>query len=348
MDDALFQENERIAPSAEDVRFFTPENRSYRSYLELGPVLAYRTWGELNTDRSNAVVVCHAISGDSNCVAWWDRIVGPGKAIDPAGNFIICCNALGGCQGTTGPGTLAPDGKPFGSRFPEIGVEDMVDLQVRLVESLGISKLRMVAGGSMGGMQSLEWTRQFPVEKAWITASTGRHSAMQIGFNEVARQAIFRDPRWRGGDYVGGDEPFDGLAVARMLGHLTYLSEHSFERKFGRETKESGQFQVESYLNYQGEKFTQRFDARSLVTLSSAIDRYNFAPDLAHPTRFLITSFASDWIYPSHQSEALALELQNAGYEAVWQELSSPLGHDAFLLDDVEQVALLKDFISSE
>ncbi|HLK13885.1 MAG TPA: homoserine O-acetyltransferase, partial [Fimbriimonadaceae bacterium] len=270
----LFLENQRTAPSA-----------ASRKYVEVGPLdceagghldvvtVAYETWGELNRDRSNAVLICHALSGDSHCIGWWDRLIGPGKAIDTERFFVIGTNSLGGCQGTTGPASRAADGRPFGARFPIVTVGDMVEVQARVLDQLGVETLELVAGGSMGGMQALEWTVRFPsrVRKAFVTASCAAHSAMQIGFNEGARQAIMRDPAWNGGDY-DPPGPVNGLAVARMLGHLTFLSEASFEHKFARRYQGKNQpdfhlgveFEVESYLKHQGDKFTTRFDANSL------------------------------------------------------------------------------------
>ncbi len=350
IDPGLFEESERMTPSS-----------NARHSLEVGAMdlergghlpmvtLAYQTWGELNADASNAVLVCHAISGDSNALGWWYRLLGPGKAIDPSDWFIICSNVLGGCQGSTGPEN---------GDFPFVTIGDMVEAQSRLISELGISKLALVCGGSMGGMQALEWARRFPsrVARAWCTASAARHSAMQIGFNEVARQAIFRDPRWLDGDYAPGVGPEDGLAVARMLGHLTYLSEPAFEAKFGRSLQtddikvaDAGAhfsrrevFQVENYLAHQGKKFTERFDARTFVVVSNAIDVYDCQAMPASETKFLFTSFTSDLLYPSYQSR-MAHEM--VGSSSTWVDIDSPLGHDAFLLDDKEQAEALTGFL---
>ncbi len=313
--------------------------------------VAYQTWGTLNSDCSNAVLVCHAISGDSNAAAWWSRLVGPGKALDTDKYFVLCSNVLGGCQGSTGP----QDGS-----FPFITVGDMVRVQSLLISPLGIERLALVCGGSMGGMQALEWARAFPdrVARVWATASAPAHSAMQIGFNEVARQAIMRDPKWRGGEY-GDDPPVDGLAVARMLGHLTYLSEEAFSAKFGRRLQEGDilvgpyqaefankpVYQVENYLGHQGEKFVQRFDANTFIVVSNAIDSYSCSDLPQSDTRFLFTSFTSDFLYPSHQSrEGHELALGSA-HESKWVDIPSPLGHDAFLLDDAVQAATVREFL---
>ncbi len=347
LDPALFQENQRTAPKADD-----------RQYVSVGPLalerggelpeatIAYETWGELSPAADNAIVICHALSGDSHAAGWWDRLVGPGRPIDTDRFFVIGTNALGGCQGSTGPASVAPDGRPWGSRFPRVTVGDMIEAQMRLMGHLGIERLLGVAGGSMGGMMALEWTRRFPVDRAFITASAAAHSAMQIGFNEAARQAVLRDPNWRGGDYYEGAPPADGLAVARMIGHLSYLSESAFQAKFGREIQDEPardterpayeppeRFQVESYLNYQGDKFTHRFDANSLVVLSRAIDDYACDSLAGCSTRYLFVSFVSDWLYPSHQSRELHAMAQAAGCQSEWVEIDLPYGHDAFLLD---------------
>jgi homoserine O-acetyltransferase len=240
---------------------------------------------------------------------------------------------------------------PYGSRFPSVSVGDMVEAQLRLLDHLGIDQLLGVAGGSMGGMQALELTVRAPerIRRAWITASCAAHSAMQIGFNETARQAVMRDPKWRGGDYPLDDAPIMGMAVARMVGHLSYLSEMSFETKFGRrwqKGREGEQFQVESYLNYQGDKFTKRFDANSLIVLSNAIDRYQCETLTGARCEYLFTSFTSDWLYPSHQSRTLAAMAEKAGVAFRHVEIDLPYGHDSFLLDDVHQGALVGEFFS--
>lgn len=347
-DEALFRENERTTPVADERKYFQAGDLQLASGGMLPSVtVAYETWGKLNADASNAVFVGHALSGDSHAVGWWDRIVGPGRAINTERFFVVCANVLGGCRGTTGPACLAQDGAPYGSRWPQVTIEDMTRLHVRLLHHLGISELAAGAGGSMGGMQVLELALQFPMRKAWVTASAAKHTAMQIGFNEVGRQAIYRDPAFVGGDYAPGQGPAHGLAVARMLGHLTFLSQASFERKFGRSKRasESGeQFEVASYLNYQGDKFVQRFDANSLLSLTTALDAYEFVPTEPLRTEFLLTSFASDWIYPSFLSEELAQTL--APYAQVTHVvLPSPLGHDAFLLDDGEQAEAVRNFL---
>lgn len=320
--------------------------------------VTYQTWGN---PAHPAVWVCHAISGDSNAAAWWSRLIGPGKAVDTDRYFVVCSNVIGGCQGSTGPGSAHPeDGKSYGSRFPRIALEDMVAVQIRLADHLGLHKLAMVCGGSMGGMQALEWCVQAGdrVQRAWITASARAHGPLQIGFNEVARQSIMRDPAWQGGAYLPGPGPTQGLAVGRMLGHLTYLSEAAFDAKFGRRlqpgaSREGGPdflrpeiFEVESYLNYQGDKFTQRFDANTFLVVSQAIDDYQCESFERIRAELLVTSFTSDWIYPPHQSEELARLAAGAGCRAAWRNIESPLGHDAFLLDDQEQADAVNAFLS--
>lgn len=352
IDPALFQENQRTAPSADE-----------RRYLDVGPLqcerggllesvtVAFETWGELNAARDNAIVVCHALSGDSHAIGWWDRLIGPGKALDTNRFFVIGTNALGGCQGTTGPSSLHPDGRHYGSRFPRVTVGDMVVVQRRLVATLGIGELFAVAGGSMGGMMALEWSRpaEIGVRKAWVTASANAHSAMQIAFNEAARQAIMRDPKWRDGDYPPEDQPAGGLSVARMIGHISFLSEAAYEAKFGRRIQEgtNDQFQVESYLNYQGDKFTSRFDANSLLVLTRAIDDYEFPGFEGISTEFLFTSFTSDWIYPPHQSQTLHEMASAARCRSLWCNIDLPYGHDAFLLDGELQAGHVRAFLDS-
>lgn len=358
IDPALFQENERTSSSADE-----------RRCVEVGPLdceagghlpnvtVAYETWGSLNPAKDNAVLICHALSGDSHAIGWWERLIGPGKGIDTDRYFVIGTNALGGCQGTTGPTSLASDGRPYRSRFPHVTVRDMVDVQARLTDHLGIECLLGVAGGSMGGMQALEWTVRHPgrVKKAFLTATCAAHNAMQIGFNEAARQSVMRDPRWRGGDYPADDPPSDGLSVARMIGHLSFLSEEAFALKFGRRLQghetlpyhHGVEFQIESYLNYQGDKFTSRFDAGSLVHLTKAIDRYCCSSLGGSTSEYLIVSFSSDWIYPTHQSIELQKMAFEAGCKATHVEITSALGHDAFLLDGDEQGALVRRFLDS-
>ncbi len=353
IDPELFKENQRTSSTADE-----------RQYLEVGPLtcerggtlenvtVAYETWGTLTSAKDNVAVICHALSGDAHAVGWWERMVGPGRPIDTDRFFVIGTNALGGCQGTTGPASLAPDGLPYKSRFPRITVRDMVEVQRRLIFGLGLPSVHLVAGGSMGGMMALEWTRPgpgplTPVRNAFITASAHAHNAMQIGFNEAARQAVMRDPAWQEGEYTQGKGPDGGLAVARMIGHLSFLSQAAFEAKFGRNLQDdgTGRFQIESYLNYQGDKFTQRFDANTLLVLTRAIDDYSADSLTGSSSRYLFTSFTSDWIYPSYQSEALLQMALEAGCEAEWHDIELAYGHDAFLLDGDLQGELVRKFL---
>src|SRR5690606_24057512 len=259
--------------------------------------IAYETYGTLNATRSNAILICHALSGDGHVAGfhtdapdekpgWWDDAVGPGKMLDTNRFYVVCSNVIGGCQGSTGPSSIAPDGKPYGLRFPPITVEDMVQAQAHLLDYLGIESLFAVAGGSLGGMQALQWAVDFPdrVEHCLFLASTPRSSAQNIAFNEIGRQAIYADPRWNNGDYYDGEPPVGGLAVARMVGHITYMSEHSLETKFSRRLQDhtalpyrfvEPEYQVESYLKYQGEKFIKRFDANSYLYITKACDYFD-------------------------------------------------------------------------
>lgn len=352
----LFSENENTAPSEDARRVCSVgpldcEGGGHLPYV----TVAYETWGTLNEDKSNAILVCHALSGDSHCIGWWSNLIGPGKTIDTNRYFVIGTNALGGCQGTTGPSSLDDQGKRYGSRFPFITVCDMVEVQGRLLDHLEIPQLFCVCGGSMGGMQALEWACRFPdrVKKAFITASAARHSAMQIGFNEAARQAVMRDPEWNGGDYEGAG-PAAGLTVARMIGHLTFLSEASFAAKFGRRLQDRSEpsyslgidFQIESYLRHQGEKFTTRFDANSLLYLTKAIDYYNRESLDGAMAEFLFTSFTSDWIYPAHQSEEIHKMALTAGCKSKYVNIDLPYGHDSFLLDGKLQGEELRAFLA--
>ncbi|HXH60442.1 MAG TPA: homoserine O-acetyltransferase [Fimbriimonadaceae bacterium] len=357
MDPSLFEDNDRQAAR--------PDGRKYAEVgaldCECGQPLpsvtiAYETWGELNADKSNAILVCHALSGDSHAVGWWDRIVGVGKAIDTDKYFVIGSNCLGGCQGSSGPTINHKDGKPWGSRFPLVTIGDMVECQIRLVRSLGIETLLGVCGGSMGGMQALEWSRRGSVRKVWTTGCCKAHTAMQIAFNEIGREAIMRDPKWRGGDYPQDDPPTDGLAIARMVGHLSYLSDASFEHKFARRFQDKEkqdwtldtEFEVESYLSYQAEKFTKRFDPNSYLVLTRALDYYDCRSLQGSKSEYLFTSFTSDWLYPSYQSRELLAMAQKAGCTAQHFEIDLPYGHDAFLLDAEQQGAAASAFFGAD
>lgn len=356
VDPTLFEENERFGLASHPVQSYQFANFSLHAGGHLDQVnVAYQTWGSLNSKSTNAVLVCHALSGDSNPVGWWSRVVGHGRVINPDDHFIIGVNALGGCAGTTGPSSLASDGKPYGSRFPAVSVQDMAACHIRLLNHLGVDRLLIACGGSMGGMQALEVALQLGerVQLTWLTASAHRHNAMQIGFNEAARQAIMRDPKWEGGNYLLEDGPNNGLAVSRMIGHLSFLSSQAFDAKFGRQLQDkdeldhllSPEFQVESYLNYQGDKFTKRFDANSFLTLSKAIDWYEASDFARAKSKFLLTSFTSDWLYPSEQSEALVQLLQGVGCLAQHNAVNLPFGHDSFLLDGELQTQFLREMM---
>jgi homoserine O-acetyltransferase len=343
----------------------------------LGPfTVAYETYGALNADRSNAVLVCHALTGDQfvaspNPVtgrpAWWPRIVGPGKPIDTNRFFVICTNVLGGCMGTSGPSSLAADGTEFGLRFPMITVADMVRAQAMLIDALGIDRLFCVIGGSLGGMQALQWAAAFPKRVACCVpiATAARHSAQNIAFYEVGRQAIMADPDWRDGDYLRHNtQPSKGLAVARMATHITYLSEAALHRKFDRGLQERAEvtfgfdadFQVESYLRHQGQSFVDRFDANSFLYITRAIDYFDLAQDYGgalpnafakNTARFCVFGFTSDWHYPPADNKAIARALIAAGCEASYLEVASDKGHDAFLLEEPAFEAGLTGFIDA-
>jgi len=346
------------------------------SGVTLAPVeVAYETYGELNAARSNAILVLHAFSGDAHAAGishetgkpgWWDNMIGPGKGFDTNRYFVICSNVLGGCRGTTGPGSIHPaTGCPYAMSFPVITIADMVRLQKMLVDSLGIRRLLAVTGGSMGGMQALEWAVSYPdhVVTAIPIASTVRHSAQQIAFNEVGRQAIMADPDWCDGNYYGKQPPARGLAVARMVGHITYMSDHSMREKFGRRLRGKENFgfgfdvdfEVESYLRYRGSQFVTRFDANSYLYITKAMDYFDLtggrssiaaALDPAR-ARFLVISFSSDWLYPSYQSQEMVRALRSRNHDVAYVELDANYGHDSFLVDVAEQSALVAGFLSS-
>ena len=336
--------------------------------------VAYETYGDLDDERSNAILVLHAFSGDAHAAGvsgedgkpgWWDSMIGPGKAFDTNKYFVVCSNCLGGCRGTTGPAAVNPrTGRPYGGSFPFITIGDMARVQKRLVEHLGIDRLLSVVGGSMGGMQALQWAVDYPGMIASVIpiAATHRHSAQQIAFNEVGRQAIMADPDWNGGDYYGGPGPDRGLAVARMVGHITYMSDDSMHEKFGRRRRmanagldSSELFEVESYLRYRGGQFVSRFDANSYLTISRAMDSGDVAGGYASlgdafqgtEARFLVLSFTSDWLYPSYQSQEIVRALRSRNLDVAYVELPSNYGHDAFLIEVGEQTELIKSFLEN-
>lgn len=341
---------------------------------ELAPVeIAYETWGDLTPERDNAILVLHALSGDSHVTAdpaddrspegWWGEFVGPGLAIDTDRYFVICSNVIGGCSGSTGPSSENPaTGEPYALDFPMVTIEDMVDAQLALVQTLGISKLLSVVGGSLGGMQALSWAARYPgqVGTCLAVATTWGISAQSIGFNEVGRRAILADPQFAEGRYTAASNPADGLAIARMIGHITYLSDESMSRKFGRRLRGNERlygfgtdFEVESYLKYQGSKFVDRFDANSYLYLTKAMDYFSLATDREGLTevfdstsvRFLLLSFSSDWLFPTYQTRDLADALSAAGAEVTFSEIDSGYGHDAFLLEVEEQRTYVEPFL---
>lgn len=340
----------------------------------LGPItLAYETYGRLNSDRSNAILIVHALSGDAHAggltpdgkVGWWDDCTGPGKAFDTNKYFIICSNVIGGCQGSTGPGSINPQtGKAYGLDFPVLTIGDMVRAQQHLIDHLGIEKLLAIAGGSMGGMQVLQWTVSYPdrVRAALPLASTARHSPMLIAFSEVGRQAIYADPNWNHGDYYDRARPNTGLALARMIGHITYLSEESMHQKFGRrlESRErfgydfETDFAVESYLRYKGNRFTERFDANTYLYITKAMDYFDLANGNGNLSKafagcahimYLVVSFTSDWLYPPYHSKEMVSALTGIGADVTYCNLQSTWGHDAFLLEVETMTQLISDFL---
>jgi homoserine O-acetyltransferase len=342
--------------------------------------IAYETYGTFDPARPNAVLICHALTSDQYVASrhpvtgkpgWWNRLVGEGLPVDPARHFIVCANVLGSCMGSSGPASIdAATGLPFAMRFPVITIRDMVRAQAMLLDYLGIPRLKAVIGGSMGGMQALSWPALFPdrVEAAVVIASTARHSAQNIAFHEVGRQAIMADPDWRGGDYyLAGDPPAAGLAVARMAAHITYLSEAGLTEKFGRRLQQrpdapggaktfgfDADFQIESYLRHQGISFVERFDANSYLYITRAMDYFDLAEDhggslarafAATRARFCILSFDTDWLYPTAESRVIVHALNAAGKPASFVELKSPFGHDAFLLDAPEMNRVIDGFL---
>lgn len=362
-------------------KFFTfaepPDEMPLECGARLGPLtLAYETYGALNREKNNVVLITHALSGDSHVAGyysqedtkpgWWDIMVGPGKGIDTDNYFVICSNILGSCLGSTGPSSINPETqRPYGLDFPLVTIGDMVWAQKQLLDFLGIKKVLTVVGGSIGGMQVLEWTVRYPemVISAIPLATTTKHSALAIAFNEVARQAIMTDPNWNGGNYYSGPEPSLGLAVARMIGHITYLSDEAMRTKFGRRLQDrndfsynfDADFQVESYLRYQGAKFVERFDANSFLYITKASDYYDLG--LQHGegstvrafsktgAKFLVVSFTSDWLYPTYQSKTIVQALKKNSLDVSFCEIEADWGHDAFLLPSERLTELIRGFL---
>ena len=363
-------------------RFFTfadpPGKMPLASGASLGPVtLAYETYGTLDEAKSNAVLICHALSGSSHVAGtysesdagpgWWDNMVGPGKAVDTEKYFVICPNIIGSCYGSTGPGSVDPvTGKPFGLRFPLFTISDVVRAEKALVDFLGVPRLLAAVGGSIGGMQALEWAVAYPemIRAAIPIASTCKRSALSIGLCEAQRQAIMADPAWNNGDYYGQEPPRKGLALARIIGHITYLSEASMQRKFGRRLQDNAafkfdfttDFQVESYLHHQGRKFVDRFDANSYLYITKAADYFDLGEQrgggslvrafAGTAAKYLVISFSSDWLFPTAQSREMVRALTKAGRDVSFCEIDCDAGHDSFLLAEVPMTRLISGFLA--
>ena len=377
-------QEETIIPAEDSVGFvetksvtlFEPPDALHcASGRQFGPItVAYETYGELSEARDNAIFICHALTGDAHAAGWhsptsrksgwWEEFVGPGKGLDTDKYFVICANCLGGCQGTTGPSSLNPaTGRPFGLDFEFITISDIVKVQSELVKFLGIDRLLGVIGGSLGGMQALDWAAQFPhqMDSVMVLASAANLSAQGIAFNAVGRRAIYADPNFNNGQYYDSEDgPRYGLSLARMVAHITYLSEDSIEQKFGRRLQDKDafefnmmnetEFQIESYLHYQGKRFVQRFDANSYLYLTRAMDYFNLADSYGSiadelkstEAQFLVTSYTTDWLFPTVQSNRVVSALLQNGKHVVFTELESPFGHDSFLLE----FETLKDLVS--
>jgi len=356
-------------------KYFTfaqsPNELKLESGQVLGPItLAYETYGTLNKDKTNAILIEHALSGDAHPAGfhegdkdpgWWDSMIGPHKAFDTTKYFVICSNIIGGCKGSTGPSSINPKtGKPYALDFPLITISDIVNAQRHLIDHLGIDKLLCVVGGSLGGMQTLQWVASYPerISSAIPIATALKHSPQQIAFDEVGRQAVMADPDWRKGNYYGQGQPEKGLAVARMIGHITYMSDQSMEEKFSRRLKDKNfsfkfttDFEVEGYLKYRGDSFVKRFDANSYLYITKALDYFDLSGGRLIPqgktvtTRFLVIAFKSDWLYPSYQAQEIVRQLKIRHADASYCEIESTYGHDAFLLEAEEQTRLIGHFL---
>jgi homoserine O-acetyltransferase len=376
---AVDQRSREVDHPTSEVALFGPDQPLRLDCgVDLAPFqIAYQTYGTLNADRSNAVLICHALTGDQHAgnkhpitgkPGWWLTLLGPGKPLDTERYFIICSNVLGGCMGSTGPASTNPaTGKVWGLDFPVVTIPDMVRAQAMLIDRLGIDKLLCVVGGSMGGMQVMQWTAAYPerVFSAFAIATATRHSAQNIAFHELGRQAVMADPEWCGGRYFDHSlHPHRGLAVARMAAHITYLSDAALHRKFGRRMQDrelptfsfDADFQVESYLRYQGSSFVERFDANSYLYLTRAMDYFDIAADhggvLAKAfsgvkTRFCVVSFTSDWLFPTPESRAIVHALNASSARVSFAEIETDKGHDAFLLDVPEFIDIARGFMDS-
>jgi len=381
MSEYIEHDEDRVSVGIVAKKFFTfaepPCEMGLECGARLGPVtIAYETYGTLAADRRNAILVLHALSGDSHVAGyyspedekpgWWDCMVGPGKGIDTDKFFVVCANIIGSCMGSTGPCTVNPaTGRAYGLDFPVVTIGDMVAAQKALIDHLGIDQLLCVVGGSIGGMQVLEWCVRYPeaVVAAIPLATTMRHSALAIAFNEVARQSIMADPNWNHGDYYEGVKPALGLAVARMIGHITYLSDESMRLKFGRRLQDKSDFsfnfdadfQVESYLRYQGRKFVDRFDANSFLYITKAADYYDLGKQHGGGSavralskaraKFLVISFTSDWLYPTYQAREIVKALKKNGRDVSFCEIEAEWGHDAFLIPGERLKVLIHGFL---
>ncbi|MFH0728580.1 MAG: homoserine O-acetyltransferase [Pseudomonadota bacterium] len=381
MSEYIEHDRDGVSVGLVEKKFFSfaapPDEMVLESGRRFGPLtLAYETCGDLSPRHDNAILVLHALTGDSHVAGyysqedpkpgWWDLMVGPGKPIDTNRYFVICANVLGGCMGATGPSSLNPKtNRPYGLDFPVVTIGDMVNAQKALVDHLDIPHLLSVIGGSVGGMQVLEWCVRFPerVMSAIPLATTSRHSALAIAFNEVARQAILADPNWNQGYYYDKARPDTGLAVARMIGHITYLSDESMRLKFGRRLQDKtdfsfnfdADFQVESYLRYQGAKFVERFDANSFLYITKAADYFDLERQHGNGSlvkafsktraRFLVASFTSDWLYPTYQSRELVQAMKKNGLDVSFCEIEAKWGHDAFLLPNDRLSLMIRGFL---
>jgi homoserine O-acetyltransferase len=381
MSEYIEHDRQGVSVGIVEKKFFTfaepPHEMILESGATLGPItLAYETYGKLDNDKNNVILILHALSGDSHVAGyyreddskpgWWDIMVGPGKGIDTNKYFVICSNILGSCIGSTGPSSINPrTNKPYGIDFPLVTIGDMVRAQKALMDHLGIRKVLSVVGGSIGGMQVLEWCVRYPdmVVSAIPLATTTKHSALAIAFNEVARRAIMADPSWNNGSYYSGPKPDLGLAVARMIGHITYLSDEAMRQKFGRRLQGKSDFsfnfdadfQVESYLRYQGTKFVERFDANSFLYITKAGDYFDLENEhnsgsavkafSKATAKFLVVSFTSDWLYPTYQSKTMVQAMKKNGLDVSFCEIKAEWGHDAFLLPSERLSALMKGFL---
>lgn len=355
-----------------------PKKFTLENGQELGPItIAYEAYGELNENRDNVILVEHALTANAHAAGrhslddkypgWWDVMIGPGKAFDTSKYFVICANILGSCYGTTGPSSTNPEtGKPYGLSFPLVTIRDMVNTQRELIDHLGINRIRAITGGSMGGMQAIEWALLYPqlVDSIILIATAARSTPQSIAMHKVGLRAIMDDPNWDGGNYYGKEPPNKGLAIARMLGHITYLSDRLLWEKFGRSHNDpstmkvrlDSKFEIENYLLYQGSKFVQRFDANSYIYLMRSIDLYDAAEGYnsleeslkrAGSLKVFVASFTSDWLYPSYQSKELVEAFRANDVFVVNHDIDAPYGHDSFLIEHEKLTPLIKDFLSS-